>query len=78
MTLTGILIELYNSQKSPYCESRKTLGKILGSFAASNFTIEFSLGIFEEMHFRKLSQPAFTCSKLTIETLEQGVTYVEN
>ena len=24
------------------------------------------------------SQPAFTCSKLTIETLEQGVKYVHN
>ena len=24
------------------------------------------------------SQPAFTCSKLTKETLEQGVNYVEN
>ena len=26
----------------------------------------------------KLSQPAFVCSKLTIETLKQGVKYVEN
>ena len=25
-----------------------------------------------------LSQPAFTCSKLTIETLEQGVQYVQS
>ena len=25
----------------------------------------------------KASQPAFTCSKLTIETLEQGVKYVQ-
>ena len=25
-----------------------------------------------------LSQPAFTCSKLTIETLEQGVKYVQS
>ena len=25
-----------------------------------------------------LSQPAFTCSKLTIETLKQGVTYVQS
>ena len=30
-------------------------------------------------HFRfsQLSQPAITCSKLTIETLEQGVKYVQ-
>ena len=26
----------------------------------------------------ELSQPAFTCSKLTIETLEQGVKYVQS
>ena len=25
-----------------------------------------------------LNKPAFTCSKLTIETLEQGVKYVQN
>ena len=25
-----------------------------------------------------LTQPAITCSKLTIETLEQGVKYVQN
>ena len=26
----------------------------------------------------QLTQPAITCSKLTIETLEQGVKYVQN
>ena len=26
----------------------------------------------------ELTQPAFTCSKLTIETLEQGVKYVQS
>ena len=26
----------------------------------------------------RVSQPAFTCSKLTIETLEQGVKYVQS
>ena len=26
----------------------------------------------------KSTQPAFTCSKLTIETLEQGVKYVQS
>ena len=29
-------------------------------------------------HIDKLTQPAITCSKLTIETLEQGVTYVQS
>ena len=28
--------------------------------------------------FRVTTQPAFTCSKLTIETLEQGVKYVQS
>ena len=27
---------------------------------------------------KRLSQPAFTCSKLTIEKLEQGVKYVQS
>ena len=30
------------------------------------------------VHFWYTSQPAFTCSKLTIETLEQGVKYVQS
>ena len=31
------------------------------------------------LDFRLLeTQPAFTCSKLTIETLEQGVKYVQS
>ena len=29
-------------------------------------------------HFYSPSQPAFTCSKLAIETLEQGVKYVKS
>ena len=28
--------------------------------------------------YKVLSQPAITCSKLTIETLEQGVKYVQS
>ena len=31
----------------------------------------------QNLHF-VLAQPAFTCSKLTIETLEQGVKYVQS
>ena len=27
---------------------------------------------------QKTTQPAFTCSKLTIETLEQGVKYIQS
>ena len=32
----------------------------------------------EKIRKRKITQPAFTCSKLTIETLEQGVKYVQS
>ena len=28
--------------------------------------------------FKPITQPAFVCSKLTIETLEQGVKYVQS
>ena len=36
-------------------------------------------GLIQEMKFRnKPSQPVFTCSKLTIETLDQGVKYVQS
>ena len=33
---------------------------------------------FSRAELKKLTQPAFTCSKLTIETLEQGVKYVQS
>ena len=36
-------------------------------------------GMFYKVLFNMLStQPAITCSKLTIETLEQGVKYVQS
>ena len=38
----------------------------------NNLSMENSIPKFE------WSQPAFTCSKLTIETLEQGVKYVQS
>ena len=35
--------------------------------------------MFNQIYFDKITtQPAFTCSKLTIETLEQGVKYVQS
>ena len=40
------------------------------SSSRKNFKLKFS------QYF--LSQPAFTCSKSTIETLEQGVKYVQS
>ena len=38
-----------------------------------------SSGIFRaNKHDYAINQPAFTCSNLTIETLEQGVKYVQS
>ena len=37
-----------------------------------------TLAIFFFVRKQTLSQPAITCSKLTIETLEQGVKYVQS
>ena len=46
-----------------------------------NFMVPFQLSTFR-FNFLKatkpLPQPAFTCSKLTIETLEQGVKFVQS
>ena len=33
---------------------------------------------FQKTYVKALTQPAFTCSKLTIETLEQVVKYVQS
>ena len=33
---------------------------------------------FDSKLFKDISQPAIKCSKLTIETLEQGVKYVQS
>ena len=34
--------------------------------------------VFLKKRLLKLAQPAFTCSKLTVETLEQGVKYFQS
>ena len=40
----------------------------------------FKLGIINDKSKKRLAaaQPEFTCSKLTIETLEQGMKYVQS
>ena len=42
--------------------------------------MQISPGSFEctSTHRKILSQPAFICSKSTVETLEQGVKYVQS
>ena len=37
-----------------------------------------TLSIFILMGAKVTTQPVFTCSKLTVETLEQGVKYVQS
>ena len=44
---------------------------------------DITVGILEQCRFRRServaqSQPAISCSKVTIETLEQGVKYVQS
>ena len=39
-------------------------------------TIEGAVNLMRSMTY--IVQPAFTCSKLTIETLEQGMKYVQS
>ena len=37
-----------------------------------------SLKVYQAEHLMEVPQPAFTCSMLTTETLEQGVKYVQS
>ena len=54
------------------------------SFIKKNFICKEKFGTVEKVKvklvtkIKKPSQPAITCSKLTIETLEQGVKYVQS
>ena len=47
---------------------------------AIQYTIEYKIGnkCLNFWNINVTTQPAFTCSKLTIETLEQGVKYVQS
>ena len=51
--------------------------KLFYSFVIVRFIAESTLTLMNETG-EALSQPAITCSKLTIETLEQGVKYVQS
>ena len=50
--------------------------KTLSTTATFNFKIINKIKL--KFYHVVTSQPAFTCSKLTIETLEQGVKYVQS
>ena len=55
----------------------KWLLPILCKFQTSDF-LHKRVYIIDFGHIKQDSQPAITCSKLTIETLEQGVKYVQS
>ena len=51
------------------------------NFSISNIFVSLKQSSFRKkvsLKKVKISQPAITCSKLTIETLEQGVKYVQS
>ena len=45
---------------------------------SDNCNLNFILIASEKTSIKMLSQPVIACSKLTIETLEQGVKYVQS
>ena len=50
---------------------------LLACIPTSNFSVMYILNTLFNALWR-VTQPTFTCSKLTIETLEQGVKYVQS
>ena len=61
---------------------KKDLINLIETNQQINMTCDHSVssnGTFKShLNARVLTQPAFTCSKLIIETLEQGVKYVQS
>ena len=66
--LRGVILELLEFYRNSTYETPTALGFLSET---ENVTLSLISEIF-------LTQPAFTCSKLTIETLEQGVKYVQS
>ena len=68
------------SQNSQECKIPKFKIRKISKFLRTSFLTEHLRRLL--LHFLYLflkgPQPAFTCSKLTIETLEQGVKYVQS
>ena len=59
------------------------LKSLIPTFYERNIRVRTELQLsFEQLpsqsSYIKISQPTYTCSKLTIETLEQGVKYVQS
>ena len=66
-----LLLRVYNLQSS--------LIFLFASVKSTGFTLFLFVGTFSgELFETGYPQSAFTCSKLTIETLEQGVKYVQS
>ena len=61
-----------------FLTKRRTLCKVTGLIQIC--TVEYLIGRFKKAPTwnKEASQSAFTCSKLTIEILEQGLKYVQS
>ena len=72
----------FNDNTVQTVEVHKHLGLLLDKKLDFNIHIDNKINkcnkITSRMKRLSLTQPAFTCSKLTIETLEQGVKYVQS
>ena len=67
------------NKKSCFSSVFFKLSENLLAFSQSDFHVNIGILVMLVYSFTKMnSQPAFTCSKLTIETLEQGVKYVQS
>ena len=59
-----------------YCFTRSNFG-FIGGYVI-NFLSKTTISLNDCNSTKVHTQPAITCSKLTIETLEQGVKYVQS
>ena len=88
-TLIRIFKKLKNCRANIYLfqinnrNTRKRFAAVYGSLVTKYLNIETkgTANPFRQVHSTNITattQPTFTCSKLTIETLEKGVKYVQN
>ena len=68
---------LFHTHFHPFSDSQSFLWwlKLINSFCASCY---LKIILWEHPSISHTHQPAITCSKLTIETLDQGVKYVQS
>ena len=72
-----IQVDYYISNAQIYCNILEVM-KQVGSFLTLTNPLFYELKHSLFPVHQEITQPAITCSKLTIETLEQGVKYVQS